>query len=73
MQGGITMILSFDSVGWFNNIIRGFLGSIDYILYMLISWILEGIFNLANLQASSDFVEVIYKRIYVLDCSTSVS
>ena len=60
------MILTFDKVGWFNNIIRSFFGGIDYLIYSLISWIIEGIFNLSNLMIDPTFVQVIYKRIYVI-------
>lgn len=60
------MILTFDKANFFNEIIRSCLSGIDYILYLLISWILEGIFNLANLQANPNLVESVYKRVYVI-------
>lgn len=60
------MILTFDSVGWFSDKIRGFFGSIDYLIYSLISWVVEGIFNLSSLATNPTLAQEIYQRIYVI-------
>lgn len=60
------MILMFDSVGWFNNILRPFFGGIDYLVYTLLGWVIEGIFNLSSIFASKDVTEIIYTRIYTV-------
>lgn len=60
------MILMFDSVGWFNNLLRPFFGGIDYLLYTLLGWVIEGIFNLSSIFASKDVTEIIYTRIYTV-------
>ena len=60
------MFLMFDKVDWFNEFLRGFFGGIDYLIYSLIAWIVEGIFNLANLGANQALVEVLYQRVYVI-------
>ncbi|MGN1001076.1 MAG: conjugal transfer protein TrbL family protein [Bacilli bacterium] len=60
------MILTFDKAGWFNNNIRGFFSTIDHLIYSLLSWIIEGIFNLSNLTSSPAFTQTIYKRIYLI-------
>jgi hypothetical protein len=56
----------FDSVGWFNNLLRPFFGGIDYLLYTLLGWVIEGIFNLSSIFASKDVTEIIYTRIYTV-------
>lgn len=60
------MILMFDSVGWFNNLLRPFFGGIDYLVYTLLGWVIEGIFNLSSIFASKDVTEIIYTRIYTV-------
>lgn len=60
------MILTFDSVGWFFDKFRGFFGSIDYLIYSLISWVVEGIFNLSSLATNPTLAQEIYQRIYVI-------
>ena len=61
------MILTFDSTdSLFNGFLREMFGSIDYLIYSLISWILEGIFNLSSLAANKSFVQILYKRIYLV-------
>lgn len=60
------MILTFDSVGWFFDKLRGFFGSIDYLIYSLISWVVEGIFNLSSLATNPTLAQEIYQRIYVI-------
>ena len=60
------MILTFDSVGWFFDKFRGFFGSIDYLIYSLISWVVEGIFNLSSLATNPTLAHEIYQRIYVI-------
>lgn len=60
------MILTFDSVNWFTKIIRPFFGAIDWLIYSLIGWIMEGIFNLSNLMIDPAFVKNVYNRVYVI-------
>lgn len=60
------MTLMFDSVGWFNNLLRPFFGGIDYLVYTLLGWVIEGIFNLSSIAASQKVTEVIYTRIYTI-------
>ena len=60
------MTLMFDSVGWFNNLLRPFFGGIDYLVYTLLGWVIEGIFNLSSIVASKKVTEVIYTRIYTI-------
>lgn len=60
------MTLMFDSVGWFNNLLRPFFGGIDYLVYTLLGWIVEGIFNLSSIAASQKVTEIIYTRIYTI-------
>lgn len=60
------MIFTFDSVNWFNKLIRPFFAAIDAVIYRLIGWILEGILNLSDLFANPTFVNTIYRRIYVV-------
>lgn len=60
------MILTFDSVNWFTKIIRPFFASIDWLIYSIIGWIMEGIFNLSNIMVDPAFVKNVYNRIYVI-------
>ena len=60
------MILMFDSVGWFNNLLRPFFGGIDYLFYTLLGCVIEGIYNLSSIFASKDVTEIIYTRIYTV-------
>lgn len=60
------MILTFDDVNWFTEIIRKFFGAVDWVIYSLISWVMEGIFNLSNLMVDPVFVKNVYNRIYVI-------
>ncbi len=60
------MFLVFDTKSWINNIFRTLFGGIDSLIYSLLGWIIEGIFNLSNILANPSFVEVLYKRVYVI-------
>lgn len=60
------MFLVLDDVNIVSKILRGLLGGIDWLVYTIISWILEGIFNLSQLMASPVLVKIIYRRIYVI-------
>ncbi len=60
------MILMMDSVGWFNNLLRPLFGGIDFLIYSIVGWTVEGIFNLSFLTASEKVTKVIYNRIYVI-------
>lgn len=60
------MILTFDNVNFFFKFIRQFLASIDVVVFSLLSWMLEGVFNLSSLMLSADFAKQIYTRIYII-------
>lgn len=60
------MILTFDNVNFFFKFIRQFLASIDVVVFSLLSWMLEGVFNLSSLMLSTDFAKQIYTRIYII-------
>lgn len=60
------MILTFDNYDFFVDFLRGVLASIDKLVFSLLSWIIEGIFNLSSLAVNVDFVQSIYKRIYII-------
>lgn len=60
------MILTFDNYDFFVDFLRGVLASIDKLVFSLLGWIIEGIFNLSTLAVNVDFVQNIYKRIYVI-------
>ena len=60
------MILMFDKKSWYNSIFRNLFGGIDSLIYSLISWIIEGIFNLANVTANGKLIESIYNRVYLI-------
>lgn len=51
---------------WFLDIARTFCAAIDSVIFRLIREILYGIFNLANLTATSNVLGNIYSRIYVI-------
>ena len=60
------MILTFNNVNFFFKFIRQFLASIDVVVFSLLSWMLEGVFNLSSLMLSADFAKQIYTRIYII-------
>lgn len=60
------MVLMFDTKNWINNVLRPLVGGIDSLIYSLLGWIVEGIFNLSNIMANPTFVEILYKRVYVV-------
>lgn len=60
------MILTFDNYDFFVDFLRGVLASIDKLVFSLLGWIIEGIFNLSTLAVNVDFVQNIYKRIYII-------
>lgn len=60
------MILTLDKQNWFFDMLRQFFMALDSVIYSLISWILQGIFELSNVAVNDSFVEIIYKRIYVV-------
>lgn len=60
------MILTFDNVNFFFKFIRQFLASIDVVVFSLLSWMLEGAFNLSSLMLSADFAKQIYTRVYII-------
>ena len=51
---------------WVMDIIRELLAWLDYIVYSIIKWILYIIFDLATLSTSSDVLNGVYSRIYVI-------
>lgn len=60
------MILTFDNVNFFFKFIRQFLASIDVVVFSLLSWMIEGVFNLSSLMLNADFAKQIYTRIYII-------
>lgn len=50
---------------WFQSLFRGLFASINYCIYSLIEFIMQGIFDIANLRLTEGLVGDIYKRIYV--------
>lgn len=60
------MILTFDNEHWVNELLRNLFSSIDKLIYTLIGWIMEGIFNLSGLVTNFDLARSIYNRIYVV-------
>lgn len=51
---------------WIMDIMRTLFSVLDSMIYGLINWVLYGIFDLANLTTSSDILNGIYSRIYVI-------
>ncbi len=47
------------------NQIRGLFASINYCIYSVIEWILQGLFDLASIELNSGLVNDIYTKIYV--------
>ena len=60
------MFLVLDDVNMVSKLLRRILSDVDWLIYKIISWILEGIFNLSELMASPALVKIIYRRIYVI-------
>ena len=60
------MILTFDNEHWVNELLRNLFASIDKLIYTLIGWIMEGIFNLSGLVTNFELARSIYNRIYVV-------
>lgn len=50
---------------WFQTQVRGLFAGINYCVYSLIEFIMQGIFDIANLRLTSGLIGDIYKRIYV--------
>lgn len=51
---------------WIMDIVRSLFSALDSMVYGLINWILYGVFDLANLTTSSEVLNGIYSRIYVI-------
>lgn len=51
---------------FFNNFIRSLFANIDYSVYSLIEWVVQGIFDIANLRTSIDLVNSVRQKIYVI-------
>lgn len=49
---------------WINTAFRGLFASINYCIYSLIEFIMQGIFDISNLKLSSGLIGDIYNRIY---------
>lgn len=49
---------------WFQTLFRGLFASINYCIYSVIEFIMQGIFDIANLRLTEGLVGDIYKRIY---------
>jgi len=60
------MILGINDVTSASELFRDFLGGIDYVVYGLISWILEAIFVIKDLTVNTEVVSIIYRRVYVI-------
>lgn len=52
--------------GWFMNIVRDICFALDMLIYRLMRFIFQGIFDLADLRASAKFIEDITGRLYVV-------
>lgn len=51
---------------WLQTQLRGLFASINYCIYSLIQWIIQGIFDLANLPSNFTLMEEMRTRIYVI-------
>lgn len=51
---------------WLQTQLRGIFASLNYCIYSLIQWIIQGIFDLANLPSNFTLMEEIRTRIYVI-------
>ena len=51
---------------WFMDILRNICVFVDGLIYGLLRWILQSIFDLSNLTAASGLFEGVYTRIYVI-------
>ncbi len=49
---------------WIQTALRGLFASINYCIYSLIEFVMQGIFDIANLRLSSGLIGDIYNRIY---------
>lgn len=49
---------------WFQTQIRGLFAGINYCVYSLIEFIMQGIFDIANLRLTEGLIGDVYKRIY---------
>ena len=58
--------MGLQTAGWVMDIIRVIFGSIDWIVYSLVKFILFGIFDLSSLTTASGIMNGIYARIYVI-------
>lgn len=52
-------------VGWIQTQIRGMFAGINYCIYSLIEFIMQGIFDIANLKLTDGLLGDVYNRIYV--------
>jgi len=50
---------------WFQTQIRGLFAGLNYCVYSLIEFIMQGIFDIANLRLTEGLIGDVYKRIYV--------
>lgn len=51
---------------WLQTQLRGLFASINYCIYSLIQWIIQGIFDIANLPSNFTLMEEMRTRIYVI-------
>ena len=51
---------------FFVDFLRTVLANIDGLVFSLLGWVIEGIFNLSTLNVNTEFVKTLYTRVYVL-------
>lgn len=51
---------------FFVDFLRTVLADIDGLVFSLLGWVIEGIFNLSTLNVNTEFVKTLYTRVYVL-------
>ena len=59
-----TFLMDISTKGWFNDLIRGFFGYVDYAIYSLVRIILKSVFAISQLQTSSELLDSFYQRLY---------
>lgn len=51
---------------WIQTQLRGLFASINYCIYSLVQWIIQGMFDIANLESNFTLMEEVRGRIYVI-------
>lgn len=60
------MILMMDDVWFLADMLRKLVASLDVLVYSLLGFMIEGVFNLSNVMLNLDFVNQIYSRMYIV-------